>query len=114
MSRHFLQVWAAMRVMVMCMYQLGRDKKDLMSWGSVAEHVLRCGQRRLDVSLSEEEWRGQASSFNWELRRGKAEGICLEEGYLSFSVLECQTSRSSLDVEIRAETCTGCHSLASD
>lgn len=52
MSRHFLQVWAAMGVMVMCMYQLGRDKKGLMSWGSVAEHVLTCGQRRLDVRLS--------------------------------------------------------------
>lgn len=52
MSRHFLQVWAAMGVMVMCMYQLGRDKKGLVSWGGVAEHVLTCGQRRLDVRLS--------------------------------------------------------------
>lgn len=72
-SGHVQAFSSAMGVMVMCMYQLGRDKKSLMSWGSVAEHVLTCGQRRLDVRLSGEEWRGQASSFNWELGRGKAE-----------------------------------------
>lgn len=59
-----------------------------------------------------EEWCGQASSFNWEIRREKAEGKTLLL-YLD-SVLKHQTPRSSHDAEIAAETCAGCHSLASN
>lgn len=83
MSRHFPQVWAgmpgkfdevwaAMGVMVMCMYQLVRDKNGFMTWGSIAEHVLRCGQRRLDVKQwGRMMWSGVILQLRDQERKGR-------------------------------------------